>query len=230
MKCAVLTFPGSSHAADCVKAIELTVEQPVQIVGHMETDLSSFDLIIVPGGSSYGDYLRGGAIASRTPVVQALMSAAEQGKYIIGFGNGFQILLEAGLLPGAMLPNESLRFLCTTTTVRVDQHDTPFTRHYTAKDEIQLPVAHRQGNYYCDDETLAQLQSSQRIVFRYAGNNPNGSQDHIAGIINEQGNILGMMPLPERAVDARLGSEDGRLLFTSILSTWRERHGTAVNG
>lgn len=230
MKFAVLVFPGSSCEGDCYKAVEQTIGQPVQYVRHTETDFSSFDCIIVSGGSSYGDYLRGGAIARFTPAVNSLISAAEQGKYIIGIGNGFQILLEAGLLPGTLMVNRSLKFRCSQTTLRVENNETPFTNQYARGVEIQIPIAHGQGNYYCDEATLAQLQAEKRIVFRYAKENPNGSLDDIAGVINEQGNVIGMMPHPERAVNELLGSEDGKLMFTSILSTWREKNGAAAIG
>lgn len=230
MKVAVLVFPGTSCDGDCHKAVVQTIGQPVQYVRHTETDLSAYDCIIVPGGSSYGDALRGGALARYTPVVDALIAAAEQGKLILGIDNGFQLLLEAGLLPGTLMRNESLKFRCSAAALRVENNATAFTGQYGEGAEIQIPIAHGQGNYYCDDATLARLQAEKRIVFRYIGSNPNGSRDRIAGIINERGNVLGMMPHPERAVNALLGSEDGKLIFTSILSTWRENHGAAAIG
>lgn len=231
MNFAVLVFPGSNCDIDCYKAVEDTIGQPVSYVWHTETDLSKYDCIIVPGGFSYGDYLRCGAIARFAPVMNAMVQAAEEGKYIIGICNGFQILLESGLLPGAMLRNQSLKFRCHAAMLQVDNTNTPFTSEYTQGELINIPIAHGEGNYYCDDATLAELKANNQIVFRYeAGNNPNGSVDDIAGICNKNGNVLGMMPHPERAVHELLGSADGKRMFTSILSTWREKNGAAVIG
>lgn len=230
MNFAVLVFPGSNCDIDCYKAVEETIGQPVEYVWHTETDLSKYDCIIVPGGFSYGDYLRTGAIARFAPVMTALVQAAEKGTYIIGICNGFQILLESGLLPGAMLRNNSLKFRCHAAMLQVDNNENPFTKEYNKGELVNIPIAHGEGNYYCDDATLADLQANNQIVFRYeAGNNPNGSVDDIAGICNKAGNVLGMMPHPERAVKELLGSADGKRMFTSILSTWREQHGAAVN-
>ncbi|MDO3679918.1 phosphoribosylformylglycinamidine synthase subunit PurQ [Paenibacillus ehimensis] len=231
MNFAVLVFPGSNCDIDCYKAVEDTIGQPVDYVWHTETDLSKYDCILIPGGFSYGDYLRCGAIARFAPVMNALVKAAEEGKYILGICNGFQILLESGLLPGAMLRNRSLKFRCHAAMLQVENTNTPFTSDYTKGELINIPIAHGEGNYYCDEATLAELKANNQIVFRYeAGNNPNGSVDDIAGICNRAGNVLGMMPHPERAVHELLGSADGRKMFTSILSTWREKHGAAAIG
>ncbi|PZE20219.1 phosphoribosylformylglycinamidine synthase subunit PurQ [Paenibacillus xerothermodurans] len=230
MNFAVLVFPGSNCDIDCFMAVEDTIGQPVEYVWHTETDLSKYDCIIVPGGFSYGDYLRTGAIARFAPVMNALIQAAEQGKFVLGICNGFQILLESGLLPGAMLRNESLKFRCHAAMLQVENNSTPFTADYQQGELINIPIAHGEGNYYCDDATLAELKANNQIVFRYeAGSNPNGSVEDIAGICNKAGNVLGMMPHPERAVHELLGSADGKRMFTSILSTWREKHGAAVN-
>ncbi|KJK31747.1 phosphoribosylformylglycinamidine synthase subunit PurQ [Paenibacillus sp. P2(2022)] len=226
MKFAVLVFPGSNCDIDCYKAIEDTVGEPVDYVWHTATDLSPYDCILVPGGFSYGDYLRCGAISRFAPVMKEVAKAAAGGKYILGICNGFQILTEAGLLPGALRRNLSMKFLCRDTVLQVANNQTPFTRDYAAGEEIIIPIAHGEGNYYCDDETLARLQANNQIVFTYK-DNPNGSMTDIAGICNEQGNVLGMMPHPERAVDALLGTDDGKRMFTSILNAWRDRHGAA---
>jgi len=231
MNFAVLVFPGSNCDVDCYKAIEDIVNQPVEYVWHTATDLSKYDCIILPGGFSYGDYLRCGAIARFAPVMAEVAKAAEQGKSIIGICNGFQILTEAGLLPGALRRNKSMKFQCHAQMLRVENNKTPFTNQYAVGEEINIPINHGEGNYYCDDATLEQLKANNQIVFRYAGgNNPNGSVDDIAGVCNKQGNVVGMMPHPERAVDQLLGSEDGKRMFTSILNAWREQHGAAVNG
>jgi phosphoribosylformylglycinamidine synthase I len=230
MNFAILVFPGSNCDMDCFQAVEDSIGQTVEYVWHTATDLSKYDCIIVPGGFSYGDYLRSGAIARFAPVMNALLQAAQEGKYILGICNGFQILLESGLLPGAMRENETLKFRCSGAKLKVENNTTPFTVDYVQGEEIQIPIAHGEGNYFCDDETLHQMKENNQIVFRYAGKNPNGSVDDIAGICNEQGNILGMMPHPERAIHQLLGSEDGKRMFTSILNTWRERHGAAAIG
>jgi phosphoribosylformylglycinamidine synthase I len=230
MKTAVLVFPGSNCDIDCYKAVEDTLGTPVQNVWHHETDLSSFDLILVPGGFSYGDYLRTGAIARFSPIMNEVIKAAEAGKHILGICNGFQILLESGLLPGAMRRNEHMKFRCTIEKLRVENNKTAFTNGYSLGEEIDIPIAHGEGNYYCDVETLEELKANNQIVFRYAAGNPNGSTDSIAGISNKAGNVVGMMPHPERAVDLILGSEDGKRMFTSVLNHWREKHGAAVRG
>lgn len=231
MKFAVIVFPGSNCDIDCYKAVEDTVGQKVDFVWHTATDLSGYDAILVPGGFSYGDYLRCGAIARFAPVMNEVIKAAEQGKFVLGICNGFQILTEAGLLPGVLRRNENLKFRCHSTLLEVVNNNTAFTNQYNEGEIIDIPIAHGEGNYYCDDETLAKLQSNNQIVFRYkAGANPNGSLDDIAGISNERGNVVGMMPHPERAIDEILGSADGKRMFTSILNAWREQHGAAVNG
>lgn len=231
MNFAVLVFPGSNCDIDCFKAVEDTIGQSVDYVWHTTTDLSKYDCIIVPGGFSYGDYLRTGAIAQFAPVMKAVRVEAAKGKYVLGICNGFQILLETGLLPGAMLRNNSLKFRCHAANLQVENTNTAFTSEYKQGELINIPIAHGEGNYYCDDATLAELKANNQIVFRYeAGNNPNGSVDDIAGICNKAGNVLGMMPHPERAVHELLGSADGVKMFTSILTTWREKHGAAVNG
>ena len=226
MKFAVLVFPGSNCDIDCYKAVEDTVGQPVDYVWHTATDLSAYDCILVPGGFSYGDYLRCGAISRFAPVMNEVAKAAEQGKFILGICNGFQILTEAGLLPGTLLRNTSLKFRCHDTVLRVENNENAFTSQYAKGQEINIPIAHGEGNYYCDDATLKELQDNKQIIFKYV-NNPNGSLEDIAGISNKQGNVVGMMPHPERAVDTLLGSEDGKLMFTSILQAWRDRHESA---
>lgn len=224
MRFAVLVFPGSNCDIDCYKAVEQTLGEPVDYVWHTATDLSPYDCILVPGGFSYGDYLRCGAISRFAPVMNEVAKAAEEGKYILGICNGFQILTEAGLLPGALRRNDSMKFRCHDSVLQVVNHDTPFTRNYSEGQEIVIPIAHGEGNYYCDETTLQQLRDNRQIVFTYK-DNPNGSVGDIAGICNERGNVLGMMPHPERAVSSLLGSEDGRAMFTSIIQTWRDRHG-----
>lgn len=226
MKFAVLVFPGSNCDIDCYKAVEDTLGEPVDYVWHTATDLSAYDCILIPGGFSYGDYLRCGAISRFAPVMAEVAKAAEQGKYILGICNGFQILTEAGLLPGTLLRNKSLKFLCHDTKLRVENNNNPFTTQYAQGEEIIIPIAHGEGNYYCDEQTLAKLKANNQIIFRYV-DNPNGSVDDIAGISNERGNVVGMMPHPERAVDLLLGSEDGKRMFTSILMAWRDRHESA---
>ncbi|WP_025691864.1 phosphoribosylformylglycinamidine synthase subunit PurQ [Paenibacillus zanthoxyli] len=226
MKFAVLVFPGSNCDIDCYKAVQETLGEPVDYVWHTATDLSAYDCIIVPGGFSYGDYLRCGAISQFAPVMNEVAKAAEQGKYVLGICNGFQILTEAGLLPGALRRNESIKFRCHDTTLKVVNYKTPFTKDYAEGEEIVIPIAHGEGNYYCDEETLASLKANNQIVFTYT-DNPNGSVADIAGISNERGNVVGMMPHPERAVNTLLGSEDGKRMFSSILKTWRDTHGTA---
>jgi phosphoribosylformylglycinamidine synthase I len=224
MRAAVIVFPGSNADVDMYNAVEDIMQVPVEYVFHTATDLSAYDVILLPGGFSYGDYLRCGAIARFSPVMEQVVKAAEEGKLVMGVCNGFQILVEAGLLPGALLRNRTLKYRCKLVELRVENNDTPFTRDYKPGEIIQIPIAHGEGNYYCDEETLARLKAENRIVFRYAGENPNGSVDNIAGIVNERGNVLGMMPHPERAVHQWMTSDDGKRMFTSILQTWREQN------
>ncbi|ATP41978.1 phosphoribosylformylglycinamidine synthase I [Solibacillus sp. R5-41] len=224
MKFAVLVFPGSNCDIDMYHAIKDELGEEVEYVWHTETDLSGFDGILVPGGFSYGDYLRCGAMANQSNIMVEVKKAAEAGKPVLGVCNGFQILTEAGLLPGALLRNKNLKFMCRTVTLKVENNNTLFTNQYEAGEEIQVPIAHGEGNYYCDEETLAKLKANNQIVFTYAGDNPNGSLEDIAGITNERGNVLGMMPHPERAVDALVGGADGLKVFKSIVKQWREQH------
>jgi phosphoribosylformylglycinamidine synthase subunit PurQ / glutaminase len=223
VKFAVIVFPGSNCDIDMYHAIKDELGEDVEYVWHDATSLDGFDAILLPGGFSYGDYLRTGAIARFSNVMQEVVKAAEAGKPILGVCNGFQILLEAGLLPGAMRRNESLKFICKNVELRVENNETMFSGSYKQGETIQIPVAHGEGNYYCDEETLARLKENKQIVFTYT-NNPNGSLEDIAGIMNEQGNVLGMMPHPERAVDELLGGADGVKLFQSIVKQWRDSH------
>ncbi|MEH6907043.1 phosphoribosylformylglycinamidine synthase subunit PurQ [Neobacillus drentensis] len=223
MKFAVIVFPGSNCDVDMFHAIQDELGEQVEYVWHDSESLDEFDGILLPGGFSYGDYLRTGAIARFSNVMKEVIKAAEAGKPVLGVCNGFQILLEAGLLPGAMRRNESLSFICKPVELKVENNQTMFTTEYSNKETIVIPVAHGEGNYYCDEETLASLKENNQIVFTYS-QNPNGSLADIAGIINEKGNVLGMMPHPERAVDELLGGADGLKMFQSIVKAWREAY------
>ncbi|WP_409272892.1 phosphoribosylformylglycinamidine synthase subunit PurQ [Neobacillus sp. SCS-31] len=223
MKFAVIVFPGSNCDSDMYHAIKDELGSEVEYVWHTETSLEGFDGILLPGGFSYGDYLRCGAIARFSSIMGEIIKAAEAGKPILGVCNGFQILLEAGLLPGALRRNDSLKFVCSPAKITVENNNTLFTAGYENGQILSIPVAHGEGNYFCDPETLVKLKHNNQIVFTYT-ENINGSLENIAGIINEQGNVLGMMPHPERAVDSLLGSADGLALFQSIVKQWRESH------
>lgn len=224
MKFGVVVFPGSNCEQDCYYAAQLMGVE-VWYIWHQEQDLSSYDCIILPGGFSYGDYLRTGAVAKFSPVMEAISDFASRGGLVIGICNGFQILLEAGLLPGAMLRNDTLKFVCKPVFVRVENNRTPFTTACYSGDVLRIPIAHYDGNYFVDGETLEVMKAGGQIVLRYSderGNvtretNPNGSLENIAGIVNEKGNVFGLMPHPERAVENFLGSTDGRRIFESII-------------
>ena len=224
MKFAVLVFPGSNCDIDMYHAIKDELGEEVEYVWHTATDLSGFDGVLVPGGFSYGDYLRCGAMANQSNIMAEVKKAADAGKPVLGVCNGFQILTEAGLLPGALLRNKNLKFMCRTVQLKVENSNTLFTNQYEQGQIIHIPIAHGEGNYYCDEETLQSLKDNNQIVFTYSGDNPNGSLEDIAGIINERGNVLGMMPHPERAVDALVGGADGLAVFKSIVKQWRENH------
>ncbi|TDQ34147.1 phosphoribosylformylglycinamidine synthase subunit PurQ [Aureibacillus halotolerans] len=223
MKFAVIVFPGSNCDVDMFSAVKDELGEDAVYVQHTDTSLDGFDAVLLPGGFSYGDYLRSGAIARFSPIMPAVVKAANAGKPVLGVCNGFQVLLEAGLLPGAMRRNERLKFICKPVTLQVNNAETMFTSGYAQNQEITIPVAHGEGNYFCDEDTLQELQSENRIVFTYS-DNPNGSLENIAGITNKAGNVLGMMPHPERAVHTLLGSEDGLVMFQSILNYWRKHH------
>lgn len=215
MRCAVIVFPGSNCDRDMYYALRDRVAVDVEMVPFSAPSLDGFDAIFLPGGFSYGDYLRAGAIARFAPVMSAVKTAAAEGRWVLGVCNGFQVLLEAGLLPGAMKRNAGLSFVCRDAAISVANGDTAFSSDFATGQQIVLPVAHGEGNYECDDATLADLEAKGQVVFRYA-EPVNGSRHDIAGIINERGNVLGMMPHPERAVEALLGSTDGLALFTSL--------------
>ncbi len=224
MKVAVVTFPGSNCDYDLYKAVE-QVEGDATFVWHRERGLTGYDAVMLPGGFSYGDYLRAGAIARMSPVMEDVVAYAEAGGPVLGICNGFQILCEAGLLPGALVKNDTLRFESKDVLLRVERTDTLYTADYTQGQILRVPIAHGEGNYEADKETLDMLEAEGRIVFRYvnaAGEatedaNPNGSWRNIAGIMNEAGNVMGMMPHPERAMEPILGSTDGVGVFTSLL-------------
>ena len=227
MRVGVVRFPGSNCDEDAFHAVEDVMGQEAVYLWHKDHDLQDSDIVILPGGFSYGDYLRAGAIARFSPIMQEVVAHAKRGGPVLGICNGFQIACEAGLLPGALLRNRSLRFVSAPVHLRVETNATRFTSRYHAGQVITIPVAHGDGRYTANADTLARLEAEGRVVFRYVGAdgrddekmNPNGSQRAIAGIINEQGNVLGMMPHPERAVDAALGSADGVALFASLLES-----------
>ncbi len=217
MKFAVIQFPGSNCDRDCYYVIRDVFKHACDLIWHTETDLSSYDCIILPGGFSYGDYLRCGAIARFSPVMNSVIQAADQGKLVIGICNGFQILTEAGLLPGALMVNKSLGFICDYVSLEVSNINTPFTNQYKRGQTIHIPIAHGEGNYQADPLTIEKLEKNNQVIFRYI-HNPNGSINNIAGIINEKGNVLGMMPHPERCSEAILNGMDGAGIFKSIFN------------
>jgi phosphoribosylformylglycinamidine synthase I len=226
MKFGIIVFPGTWSDRDCYYSLNDIIKQKVDYIWHKQTDLAGYDCIILPGGFSYGDYLRPGAIARFSPVMESLDSFAAQGKLVIGICNGFQILCESGLLPGVLLRNSHLEYRCQWTHLRVENKDTAFTSKCENGHVLKIPISHYEGRYYADDATLAQLESDKQIVFRYStpqghvneSANPNGSLHNIAGIINKKGNVLGMMPHPERACETLLGSIDGNVIWESIIA------------
>ena len=223
----IVVFPGTWSDGDCYHAVKDVLGQEASYVWHKDTDLSSYDCVILPGGFSYGDYLRTGAIARFSPVMGAVQDFASRGKLVIGICNGFQVLCESGLLPGVLMRNAHLQFRCQWTNLRVETAGTPFTSLCNVGQVIRVPISHGEGNYYADAATLRTLNSQGRVVFRYATPegkitpeaNPNGAMENIAGIVNEQRNVLGMMPHPERCCDPVLGGVDGLLIFRSIIAT-----------
>lgn len=229
MQAAVIVFPGSNCDRDVAVALEAALDNKPHMVWHRDTELPQVDLVVVPGGFSYGDYLRGGAMAAHSPILRAVKEAAARGVAVLGICNGFQILTEAGLLPGVLMRNAGLRFVCKPQSLRVERNDTPFTRGYGQGQVVCYPIAHNEGNYYADDETLARLEDDGRIVFRYcdaagatdAAANPNGSRNNIAGLTDKSGRILGLMPHPERVWEADLCAPgtgpDGWALFASLV-------------
>lgn len=227
MKFGVVVFPGSNCDHDAYHVVSKHVGQPVDFIWHKETDLKSYDAVIVPGGFSYGDYLRAGALARFSPVMTAIKDFAAEGKFVFGICNGFQILCEAGLLPGALTRNAGLHFVCKHVYLKLENAHTPYTSEVDASRVLSIPIAHAEGNYTCDDATYSSLEENGQIVFRYSDENgeitpeanPNGSRSNIAGICNENRNVLGMMPHPERACEELLGSNDGRDIFRSLTNT-----------
>lgn len=225
MKFAVVVFPGSNCDHDAYHAAKQVFGQACDFVWHKDTSLGHADVVILPGGFSYGDYLRTGAIARFSPIMTAVRKFAEAGNPVIGICNGFQILQECGLLPGAMLRNRDVQFHCEHVAIRVEQTDTPFTNRATAGQVLRVPIAHGEGNFYAAPEVIAELEAQRRVIFRYVtphgevvdAANPNGSINNIAGICNERRNVVGLMPHPERAVEAATGSADGRVIFESVI-------------
>lgn len=224
MKFGVIVFPGSNCDRDVAMVTSGLLEQPTRMVWHQETDISELDVVVIPGGFSYGDYLRCGAIARFSPVMSSIVKHAQEGKFVLGICNGFQVLTEVGLLPGALTRNRDLHFICDRVGVKVENNMLSWTKKYQSQEVLSLPIAHGEGRYYADQDTLKKLEDNQQIVFRYCGkdgeineeNNPNGSCENIAGISNQKGNVLGMMPHPERASDPILNFIDGKRLFEAI--------------
>lgn len=227
MKFGVIVFPGSNCDRDVAMVTRDLLQQPTRMIWHEESDLSDLDVVIIPGGFSYGDYLRCGAIARFSPAMQSTLTHAAQGKFVLGICNGFQVLTETGLLPGALMRNRDLRFVCDRVSLKVERTDLPLTQNYQTGQVITLPIAHGEGCYYADADTLADLEAHQQVLFRYctpegeitASSNPNGSLNNIAGICNRRGNVVGMMPHPERASDALLGGTDGIHIFAGLLQS-----------
>ena len=237
MKASVIVFPGSNCDRDVLTVLEscwglsdlpdgADSEHEVQKVWHGDSELPESDLVVLPGGFSYGDYLRSGAMSARSPIMSEVIAHANKGGYVLGICNGFQVLTESGLLPGTLMRNRDLKFICKDTYLRVENNQKAFTRNYEAKQVVNIPIAHHDGNYFADSETLKSLNDAGQVAFRYVTQqgdvsdtaNPNGSCENIAGIFNSQGNVLGMMPHPERHADALLGCEDGRPMFEGLLA------------
>ena len=226
MNIGIIVFPGSNCDRDCDHVVSTVMGQSSHLIWHQETSVQGMDALIIPGGFSYGDYLRTGSIARFSPIMEAVLQFANQGGLVLGICNGFQILLEMGLLPGAMLRNAALSFICKETYIRVDNANTPFTKSCEVGQVLKMPIAHAEGNYYTNPVDLSALQANAQIVFRYCdrdglvtpNSNPNGSIDNIAGIQNAQGNVLGLMPHPERCAEPILSNQDGRLIFESMLT------------
>ncbi|AFZ46919.1 phosphoribosylformylglycinamidine synthase subunit I [Cyanobacterium stanieri PCC 7202] len=224
MKFGVVVFPGSNCDRDVAMVTEGVLNQPTRFVWHQDTDIDDLDIIVVPGGFSYGDYLRCGAIARFSPIMNSIIKHAEAGKLVLGICNGFQVLTEAGLLPGALIRNRDLHFICDQVPIKIEHNNSVWTKNYQSEEVICLPIAHGEGNYYADEDTLKELEDNHQILFRYSDaqgkidekSNPNGSCHNIAGITNKQGNVLGMMPHPERASDDGLGFIDGKALFAGL--------------
>jgi phosphoribosylformylglycinamidine synthase I len=227
VKFGVVVFPGSNCDHDAYHATKHVLGESAEFLWHKESDIRGVDVVILPGGFSYGDYLRCGAISRFSSIMKEVVRHAERGGHVIGICNGFQVLTELGLLPGALLRNESLKFVCKDVHLRVENAETSFSRHYDSGAVLQIPVAHGEGNFYTDAETLRAIEDNGQVVFRYVEKdgsvtdaaNPNGSLNNIAGIMNEQGNVLGMMPHPERVVEQLLGSSDGLGVFASLVET-----------
>ena len=227
MKFGVVVFPGTWSDKDCFYVIDQVLHQPVEYIWHKDTNLTGFDCIILPGGFSYGDYLRCGAIARFSPVMKSVEAFANAGGLVYGICNGFQILCESGLLPGVLIRNDHLQFRCEWTNLRIENSDSPFTSKAETGQVISVPISHGEGNYFADSETLDEIEKNDQVIFRYSSaegcinmdNNPNGSLNNIAGITNREGNVLGMMPHPERCCDPLLGSTDGEVIFRSISDT-----------
>lgn len=227
MNFGVVVFPGSNCDADCQHAISTITGKEARFVWHEETDISDIDCIVLPGGFSYGDYLRCGAVARFSPVISSVIEHAGIGKYVLGICNGFQVLTESGLLPGALCRNDSLKFVCKPQHLRIERIDLPFTKNYSVGQVVNFPIAHGEGSFQADDDLLARLEDNGQIVFRYcdadgkvtAAANPNGSRNNIAGICNENGNVLGLMPHPERRCDRLLGGTDGKKMFKSLMES-----------
>ncbi len=231
MRCGIVTFPGSNCDHDCLHVAQSVMGWDARLIWHKEKKLPPLDLVILPGGFSYGDYLRCGAIARFASILPAIQKFAAKGGLVLGICNGFQILTEAGMLPGKLMRNRSLRFICEYVDLKVEHADSPFTRRFTAGEKVQVPIAHMEGNYFADTETLNRLEGEGQVLFRYCDKqgeiveaaNPNGSLRNIAGICNESKTVLGMMPHPERCSESILGGEHGRRLFESIQSWVEER-------
>ena len=227
MKCGIVVFPGSNCDHDCYHILKHVLQTDTQWIWHKDEALNAYDFIVLPGGFSYGDYLRPGAIARFSPIMKSVIDYANQGGRVLGICNGFQILVESGLLPGVLMDNASQRFICKNLTLRVENNDTPFTSQCKVGDVLSIPINHGQGRYFADDDTLKQMADNDQVLFRYCdagGNtsdaaNPNGSRDHIAGIANAAKNVMGMMPHPERCADPLWQNVDGQLIFKSLIES-----------
>lgn len=227
MKAAVIVFPGSNCDRDVAVALNQATGKPTQMIWHRETALPTLDLIVIPGGFSYGDYLRSGAMAAHSPIMQAVKAQADRGVMVLAICNGFQIVTEAGLLPGVLMPNAGQKFICKDVHLKVERNDTAFTRQYKAGQIVRFPIAHHDGNYFCDPDTLKRLEGDGLVAFRYASadgqiaphSNPNGSLNNIAGIYNDRKNVMALMPHPERLIDPALGGTDGIAMFRALVET-----------